>query len=84
MVVLKGEMSRGLYKLAGNVQTSGAPGTTTVIDSSKRQVVRRKRVTFHSSAKSCNDLNESRNQKLSVSIFVKLEIVVNNKKQCQE
>ena len=84
MVVLKGEMSRGLYKLAGNVQTGGAAGTTTASDTSKRQVVRRKGVTFLSSAKGCNDLSGSSCKKLSVSIFVKVDIVVNDKKQCKE
>ena len=51
MVVLIGEMFRGLYRLVGNVQAGGAAGRATISDSSDRQVVRRKRVTFASSAK---------------------------------
>ena len=59
MVVLKGEISGGLYKLVGNVQMGGVAGRTTASDSSKRQVARMKRVTFVSSAKGCDDLSGS-------------------------
>jgi len=57
MVVLKGEMSRGFYKLIGNARTGGAVGGNTTSDSSERQVARRKRVTLVSSAKGCDDPN---------------------------
>ena len=58
VVVLNGEMSRGLYKLVGNVQTVGAAGRTTRSDSSERQVARRKWRTFVSSARGYDDLSE--------------------------
>jgi len=48
MVVLKGEISKGLYRLVGNVQTGGAAGSATISDSSRRQVAGRKRVTLAS------------------------------------
>jgi len=56
IVVLKGEMSRDLYWLVGNVQTGGATGRVTISDSSEWQVVRRKRETFTSSTKCGDDL----------------------------
>ena len=59
MVVLKGEMPRCLYKLVENVQTGGTAGRATTSDSSDKQVVRRKQLTFGSSAKGDNELSES-------------------------
>jgi len=55
MVVPKGEMSRGLHRLVGNVQAGGATGRTTTSDSSERQVARRKWVTLVSLTKGCDD-----------------------------
>jgi len=48
MVVLRGEMSSGLYRLIGNVHTGGTAGRASTNDSSRRKVTRRKRVTFAS------------------------------------
>ena len=59
IVVLKGEMSRGLHRLVGNMQTGGVAGRATTSDSSDRLVVRRKQVTFTSSAKGDDDLSGS-------------------------
>ena len=56
MVVLKGEMSGGLYRLVGKVQTGGAIREATTSNSSKRHVARRKRVMFASSVKGGGDL----------------------------
>ena len=46
VLVLKGEMSKGLYRLVGNMQMGGATKEATTIDSRKRHAARRKRVTF--------------------------------------
>jgi len=70
VVVLKGEMSRGLYRLVGNVQMGGAVGRTTASNSSERQVARRMRVTFGSSAKGCDDLSGSSQVRPSALIFI--------------
>ena len=59
LVVLKGEMSRGLYRLIRNVQTGGAGGRTTTSDLSESQVARRKRVTFVSLAEGYDELSGS-------------------------
>jgi len=59
MVVLKGEISKALYKLVGNVQTGGVAGSATISDSSGRQVAGRKQVTFASSTKGGDDLSGS-------------------------
>jgi len=59
MIVLKGEMSRGLHRLIGDVQTSGAARRTTRSESSTRQAARRKQVTLVSLAEGCDDLSRS-------------------------
>ena len=51
MVVLKGKMSRGFYRHVGNVQIGGAAGRATTSDSSGRQVIRGKQLTFASLTK---------------------------------
>jgi len=56
MVVLKEEMSGGLYRLVGNMEISGAARGATTSDSNKRHVVRRKQVTFASSVEHSSDL----------------------------
>ena len=84
MVVLKGEMFRGLYRLVGNVQIDGAAGTATTSDSSRRQVARRKRVTFASSTKGYDDRTGSSQVKPLVLIFIKVKIVDNDKYQRKE
>jgi len=57
-VVLKGEMSGGLYGHVGRVQMGGAVREATTSDLSKRHVVRRKRVTFTSSVEGGSDLGK--------------------------
>ena len=69
LVVLKGEMSRGLYRLIRNVQTGGAGGRTTTSDLSEGQVATRKRVTFVSSAKGCDNLSGSSQVKSSTFVL---------------
>ena len=56
MVVLKGEMSGGLYRLVGKVQIDGAAREATTSDSSKRHAVGRKWVTFASGVEGGGDL----------------------------
>jgi len=46
MIVLKGEMFKGLCRLVGNVQMGGATRGATISDSSRRHIARRKQVTF--------------------------------------
>ena len=59
MIVLKGEMFRGFYRLVGNVQMSRAVMGAPTSDSSKRWVARRKRVMFASSVKGSGDFGGS-------------------------
>jgi len=73
-IVLRGEMSRGLYKFIGNMQVSGAARRVSASNSSGRQVVRRKRVMFASSTEKDDDFGGSRQVEPSVLIFIKVEI----------
>ena len=50
MIVLKGEIFGGLYRLVGNVQMDGAAGRASISNSSERQAARKKQVVFASSA----------------------------------
>ena len=59
MVVLKGEISKGLCRLVGNLHTGGAAGSATTSDSNGRQVTGRKRVKFASLTKGGDDLSAS-------------------------
>jgi len=81
IVVLKGQMSRCLYRLVENVQMGGAARGAIASDSSEKGVARRKWLMFASSIEGGRELSQSSQVKPLVLIFIKVEIVGINKHQ---